>query len=31
MVDQLSQLGIGISSFASVGKKLDVSSNDMLM
>jgi acyl-CoA synthetase (NDP forming)/GNAT superfamily N-acetyltransferase len=31
MVDQLSRLGIGISSFASVGKKLDVSSNDMLM
>jgi acyl-CoA synthetase (NDP forming)/GNAT superfamily N-acetyltransferase len=31
MVDQLSRLGIGISSFASVGDKLDVSSNDMLM
>ncbi len=31
MVDQLSRLGIGISSFASVGNKLDVSSNDMLM
>ncbi len=31
MVDKLSRLGIGISSFASVGKKLDVSSNDMLM
>jgi acyl-CoA synthetase (NDP forming)/GNAT superfamily N-acetyltransferase len=31
MVDQLSRLGIGISSFASVGSKLDVSSNDMLM
>ncbi len=31
MVDQLSRLGIGISSFASVGHKLDVSSNDMLM
>ncbi|HEX6518963.1 MAG TPA: GNAT family N-acetyltransferase [Streptosporangiaceae bacterium] len=30
-VDQLSRLGIGISSFASVGNKLDVSSNDMLM
>jgi acyl-CoA synthetase (NDP forming)/GNAT superfamily N-acetyltransferase len=30
MVDQLSRLGIGISSFASVGNKLDVSSNDML-
>jgi acyl-CoA synthetase (NDP forming)/GNAT superfamily N-acetyltransferase len=31
MVDQLSRLGIGISSSASVGSKLDVSSNDMLM
>jgi GNAT superfamily N-acetyltransferase/predicted CoA-binding protein len=31
MVDHLSRLGIGISSFASVGGKLDVSSNDMLM
>jgi acyl-CoA synthetase (NDP forming)/GNAT superfamily N-acetyltransferase len=31
MVDQLSRLGIGISSFASVGNKLDVSSNDLLM
>jgi acyl-CoA synthetase (NDP forming)/GNAT superfamily N-acetyltransferase len=31
MVDQLSRLGIGISSFVSVGSKLDVSSNDMLM
>jgi acyl-CoA synthetase (NDP forming)/GNAT superfamily N-acetyltransferase len=31
MMDQLSRLGIGISSFASVGNKLDVSSNDMLM
>jgi acyl-CoA synthetase (NDP forming) len=31
MVDQLTRLGIGISSFASVGNKLDVSSNDMLM
>ena len=30
-VDHLSRLGIGISSFASVGTKLDVSSNDMLM
>ena len=29
--DQLSRLGIGISSFASVGRKLDVSGNDMLM
>ena len=31
MVDQLTRLGIGISSFASVGDKLDVSSNDMLL
>jgi acyl-CoA synthetase (NDP forming)/GNAT superfamily N-acetyltransferase len=31
MVDELSRLGIGISSFASVGNKLDVSSNDMLL
>jgi xylulose-5-phosphate/fructose-6-phosphate phosphoketolase len=31
MIDRLSRLGIGISSFASVGDKLDVSSNDMLM
>ena len=31
LVDQLSRLGVGISSFASVGSKLDVSSNDMLM
>jgi acyl-CoA synthetase (NDP forming)/GNAT superfamily N-acetyltransferase len=31
LVEQLSRLGIGISSFASVGNKLDVSSNDMLM
>jgi acyl-CoA synthetase (NDP forming)/GNAT superfamily N-acetyltransferase len=31
VVDQLSGLGIGISSFASVGRKLDVSSNDMLL
>jgi len=31
MVDHLARLGIGISSFASVGNKLDVSSNDMLM
>jgi acyl-CoA synthetase (NDP forming)/GNAT superfamily N-acetyltransferase len=30
LVDQLSRLGIGISSFASVGNKLDVSSNDLL-
>jgi acyl-CoA synthetase (NDP forming)/L-amino acid N-acyltransferase YncA len=31
MVDHLTRLGIGISSFASVGNKLDVSSNDMLL
>jgi acyl-CoA synthetase (NDP forming)/GNAT superfamily N-acetyltransferase len=31
VADQLSRLGIGISSFASVGDKLDVSSNDLLM
>ena len=31
VVDQLSRLGIGISSFASVGHKLDVSSNDLLL
>jgi acyl-CoA synthetase (NDP forming) len=31
MVEHLTRLGIGISSFASVGNKLDVSSNDMLM
>jgi acyl-CoA synthetase (NDP forming)/RimJ/RimL family protein N-acetyltransferase len=31
MASQLSKLGIGISSFASVGDKLDVSSNDLLM
>jgi acyl-CoA synthetase (NDP forming) len=31
MASQLSRLGIGISSLASVGDKLDVSSNDMLM
>ncbi len=30
-VNQLSRLGIGISSFVSAGNKLDVSSNDMLM
>jgi len=30
-VDHLSRLGIGISSFASVGDKLDVSSNDLLL
>jgi acyl-CoA synthetase (NDP forming)/GNAT superfamily N-acetyltransferase len=31
MVDHLTRLGIGVSSFASVGNKLDVSSNDLLM
>ncbi len=31
MVEHLSRLGVGISSFASVGDKLDVSGNDMLM
>jgi acyl-CoA synthetase (NDP forming)/GNAT superfamily N-acetyltransferase len=31
VADQLSRLGVGISSFASVGNKLDVSGNDMLM
>ena len=31
MVNQLSRLGIGISSFVSAGNKLDVSSNDMLL
>jgi acyl-CoA synthetase (NDP forming)/GNAT superfamily N-acetyltransferase len=31
MVEQLTRLGIGISSFASVGGKLDVSGNDMLL
>jgi acyl-CoA synthetase (NDP forming)/GNAT superfamily N-acetyltransferase len=31
MVEQLSRLGLGISSFASVGDKLDVSGNDMLL
>jgi acyl-CoA synthetase (NDP forming)/GNAT superfamily N-acetyltransferase len=31
LMEQLSRLGIGISSFASVGNKLDVSCNDMLM
>ena len=31
MVGHLTRLGIGISSFASVGDKLDVSSNDMLL
>jgi acyl-CoA synthetase (NDP forming) len=31
LMDQLSRLGVGISSFVSVGAKLDVSSNDMLL
>ena len=31
LVDHLSRLGLGISSFASVGNKYDISSNDMLM
>jgi acyl-CoA synthetase (NDP forming)/GNAT superfamily N-acetyltransferase len=31
LMDQLSRLDIGISSFASVGDKLDVSSNDLLL
>jgi acyl-CoA synthetase (NDP forming) len=31
LAGQLSRLGVGISSFASVGDKLDVSGNDMLM
>src|SRR5207247_11060552 len=31
LVEHLSRLGIGISSFASVGDKLDVSGNDMLL
>ena len=31
LADRLSRLGIGVSSFASVGNKYDVSSNDMLM
>jgi acyl-CoA synthetase (NDP forming)/GNAT superfamily N-acetyltransferase len=30
LVDRLSRLGLGISSFASVGNKFDVSSNDLL-
>jgi len=30
LLDQLSRLGIGVSSFASVGDKYDVSSNDLL-
>ncbi len=31
VLDHLTRLGIGVSSFASVGDKYDVSSNDMLM
>ena len=31
LIDHLSRLGIGISSYASVGDKYDVSSNDMLL
>jgi acyl-CoA synthetase (NDP forming)/GNAT superfamily N-acetyltransferase len=31
LVEQFSRLGIGVSSFASVGDKLDVSSTDMLL
>jgi acyl-CoA synthetase (NDP forming)/GNAT superfamily N-acetyltransferase len=31
VMDQLSRLGTGISSFVSVGGKLDISSNDMLL
>jgi acyl-CoA synthetase (NDP forming)/GNAT superfamily N-acetyltransferase len=31
MMEHLSRLGIGVSSFAAVGDKYDVSSNDMLM
>jgi acyl-CoA synthetase (NDP forming) len=31
LLQQLSRLGIGVSSFASVGDKYDVSSNDLLM
>ncbi|MBV9204808.1 MAG: GNAT family N-acetyltransferase, partial [Actinobacteria bacterium] len=31
VIDHLSRLGIGVSSFASVGDKLDVSGNDMLL
>ncbi|MFC5744352.1 GNAT family N-acetyltransferase [Actinomadura rugatobispora] len=31
LLDHLSRLGIGVSSFASVGDKYDVSGNDMLM
>ncbi len=31
LLDRLSRLGLGISSFASVGNKYDISSNDLLM
>lgn len=31
LVDHLARLGVGVSSFASVGNKYDVSSNDLLM
>jgi acyl-CoA synthetase (NDP forming)/GNAT superfamily N-acetyltransferase len=31
LVDRLSRLGLGISSFASVGSKYDISGNDLLM
>ncbi len=31
LVDRLSRLGLGISSFASVGSKYDISSNDLLL
>ncbi|TDC71708.1 GNAT family N-acetyltransferase [Actinomadura sp. GC306] len=31
LVEQLSRLGVGLSTFASVGDKYDVSANDMLM
>jgi acyl-CoA synthetase (NDP forming)/GNAT superfamily N-acetyltransferase len=31
LLDQLSRLGVGVSSFASIGDKYDVSSNDLLM
>ena len=31
LLDHLTQLGVGVSSFASVGDKYDVSSNDLLM
>ena len=31
LADRLSRLGLGVSSFASIGNKYDISSNDMLM